>query len=89
MRRRRRSIRRVHPGAIPAALATELAAAMEIALLGAVRAERRVCAAECTRRGDLWQKAAEKPGTAERARLEAESRANEAIYLADLIASRA
>jgi hypothetical protein len=80
--------RRAHQGLIGADLARELATAIELALLTAVRAERRVCAAECTRRGELWQRTAERPGIADHARLEAEHRANEALYLADAIAVR-
>lgn len=73
---------------ITPALAAELAEAIELALLTAVRAERRACTAECTRRAELWRKTAEKPDSHEPARLEAEHRANEALYLADLIATR-
>lgn len=82
-------LRRAHPGGIPAHLTAEVASAIEIALLTAVRAERRACAAECERRGELWQRTAEKPESTEHARLEAEHRANEALYLGDLIATRA
>jgi hypothetical protein len=81
--------RRAHPGAIPAALASELVSAVEMALLSAVRAERRACAAECARRGELWQRTADKPDSPERVRIEAEHRANEALVLADSIATRA
>jgi hypothetical protein len=70
------------------ALADELTGAIELALLTAVRAERRACVAECTRRGDLWRRTADAPSTTEPARLEAEHRANEAIVLADLLATR-
>jgi hypothetical protein len=74
---------------ITPALAAELAAAIEMALLTAVRAERRACAAECARRAALWEATSEKPDMAEFARMEADCRANEALYLADLIAMRA
>lgn len=70
------------------AVADELAEAIELALLTAVRAERRACAGECTRRGELWQRTADEPTTTAPARLEAEHRANEAIVLADLLATR-
>jgi hypothetical protein len=80
--------RKGREAAITPALAAELASAIEIALLTAVRAERRACAAECTRRGELWQRLEEKPDTGEYARQEAENRANEALYLADLLATR-
>lgn len=73
---------------ITPALARELAAAIELALLTVVRAERRACVAACTRRAELWEKTGERPGIAEHARHEAEHRANEAHYLADLIATR-
>lgn len=68
-------------------LARELAAAIELALLTAVRAERRACAAECTRRADLWARTADGTGT-EAIRSEARCRANEALYLADALATR-
>jgi hypothetical protein len=73
---------------ITPALAAELARAIEVALLTVLRAERRTCAAECTRRGELWQRAAERLGTDTQAQQEGEHRANEALYLADLIAMR-
>ena len=51
-----------------------------------VRIERERCAAVCRRRAELWRKtAAKSPFVA--AREEARARANEAEYLADLIAS--
>jgi hypothetical protein len=75
--------------AVGPTLADELAGAIELALLTAVRAERRACEAACTHRGQLWQRTSEQPGAAEVVRREAESRANEALYLADLIATRA
>lgn len=74
---------------IPPALVAELADAVEIALLTAVRTERRDCVGECTPRAELWQKTAAKPETTEPMRREAERRANEALYLADVIATRA
>jgi len=70
-------------------LARELAAAIELALLTAVRAERRACVSECTRRAELWERTGERPDTAEPARVEARYRANEARYLTDLLATRA
>ena len=73
---------------ISPALARELAAAIELALLTAVRAERRACAAECTRRGELWQRTADQSDTSDQMRVEADHRANEALYLGDLIATR-
>jgi hypothetical protein len=80
--------RRGREWAITPALTRELAAAIELALLTAVRAERRACVAECTRRGELWQRAADQPDVSEPMRLEANHRANEALYLGDLIATR-
>jgi hypothetical protein len=73
---------------IGAALARELATAIELALLTAVRDERRACAAECTRRAELWERTGDRPGAPEPIRREAAHRANEARYLADLIATR-
>ncbi len=80
--------RRGRESVIGSALARELATAIELALLTAVRAERRACASECTRRGALWQRTADQPETSEQMRLEADHRANEALYLGDLIATR-
>jgi len=73
---------------IGVALARELATAVELALLTAVRTERRACAAECTRRAELWERTGDRPGAPEPVRQEAGHRANEARYLADLIATR-
>jgi len=80
--------RRRREAVIDATLGRELAAAIELALLTAVRAERRACVAECTRRAELWESAGERPEAHEQAREEAEHRANEAHYLADLLATR-
>jgi hypothetical protein len=80
--------RRGREAIISPRLAQELATAIEIALLTAVRAEQRACAEECTRRGELWQRTAEREGIADHARREAEHRANEALYLADALATR-
>jgi hypothetical protein len=75
-------------GAITTVMARDLLTIVELALLTAVREERRGCAAECSRRAELWEKTAERSETTEQLRHEAQSRANEARYLADLIASR-
>jgi len=66
----------------------ELAGEIELALLTAVRAERRACAAECSRRAELWEAPSDKPGVTDPMRLEAQHRENEARYLADAIATR-
>ena len=79
---------REHGTLTGAAFAKELSNAIELALLTAVRAERRACAAACNRRGELWRRTADKKDIPELARLEAEHRANEAIYLADVLATR-
>ena len=73
---------------IGVALARELTTAVELALLTAVRDERRACAAECTRRAELWERTGDRPGAPAPIREEAVHRANEARYLADLIATR-
>jgi hypothetical protein len=80
--------RRSHPNVVPLALANELALAIELALLNAVRAERRECAAECARRAGLWERTADHPGTNEIVRVEAQHRANEARYLGDVLVTR-
>ena len=73
---------------ISGAVARELVAAVELALLTAVRGERRACAAECTRRAELWERTGDRPGAPELIRQEANHRGNEARYLADLLATR-
>jgi hypothetical protein len=70
------------------AMARELTTIIELALLTAVRDERRACIAECTRRGELWEQTAEKLDVSAPLRVEAQSRANEARCLADLIVAR-
>jgi hypothetical protein len=69
-------------------LARELASAIELALLTSVRAERRAAVGECARRAEVWERTGERPGITEPLRQEAQHRANEARYLADLLASR-
>jgi hypothetical protein len=73
---------------ISGALARELVTAVELALLTAVRGERRECAAECTRRAELWERTGDRPGAPELVRQEARYRANEARYLSDVVATR-
>jgi len=80
--------RKGREGIFNPALARELASAIELALLTAVRGERRACAAECTRRAELWERTGDRPGAPELVREEAKHRANEARYAADLIATR-
>jgi hypothetical protein len=80
--------RRCHEATITPALAAELAVIVEVALLTAVREERRACAAECTRRALLWERTGERIETVEPLRRDAEARANEALVLADAITSR-
>jgi alkanesulfonate monooxygenase SsuD/methylene tetrahydromethanopterin reductase-like flavin-dependent oxidoreductase (luciferase family) len=69
-------------------MAAELANVIELALLTAVRGERRAGAAECERRAELWERTGDKPDTSPMLRAEARARAAEARYLADLIAAR-
>jgi hypothetical protein len=80
--------RKGREAAISLALARELATAIELALLTAVRGERRACVAECTRRAELWERTGDRPGAAEPLRDESKHRANEARYLADVMATR-
>jgi len=54
-----------------------------------VQGERERCVGICRRRGDLWRKTSAARSTVTAAREEARARANEAIYLADLIESGA
>ena len=75
-------------GEISPAMAANLAEIIELALLTAVRAERRAGVAECTRRAELWEQTGDKPDTSPLLRAEARARAAEARYLADLIATR-
>jgi len=74
--------------ALPAALGRDLATAIELALLTAVRDERRACAAACDRRAELWEKSAERADNPAPLRHQAQFRANEARYLADVIRTR-
>ncbi len=66
----------------------DLAGIIELALLTAVRDERRACVAECTRRAELWEKTGDAPDTSAPLRDEARGRAAEARYLGDLLATR-
>jgi hypothetical protein len=66
----------------------ELADAIEIALLTAVRDERRDCVEECRRRAALWESTGGRDGVSELMRQEARCRGNEASYLADVLATR-
>ena len=75
-------------GALTAAMAADLAGIIEVALLTAVRDERRACVAECTRRAELWEKTGDQPGASALIRADARARAAEAHYLADLLATR-
>ena len=75
-------------GELTAAMTAELATVIELALLTAVRDERRECVAECTRRAELWERTGDKPDAAPPLRDEARARAAEARYLGDLLATR-
>jgi hypothetical protein len=75
-------------GEVTPAMAAQLAGIIELALLTAVRAERRASVAECTRRAELWEQTGDKPDASPLLRAEARARAVEARYLADLIATR-
>lgn len=52
-----------------------------------VRRERERCVRICRRRAELWRKTGAAPGSMTAAREEARARANEASYLADLLAT--
>jgi hypothetical protein len=75
-------------GGITLAMAAELANIIELALLTAVRGERRASVAECNRRAELWEQTGDKPDASPLIRAEARARASEAHYLADLLATR-
>ncbi|HLK92638.1 MAG TPA: hypothetical protein VKZ18_22275 [Polyangia bacterium] len=75
-------------GEVAAAVSADLAGIIEVALLTAVRDERRGCVAECARRAELWEKTGDKPDTSAPLRAEARARAAEARYLGDLLAER-
>jgi hypothetical protein len=80
---------RQHSSTVGVASAARLQNAIELALLTAVRGERRACIAECTRRAELWERTEQRQAAAAAPpRLEAQCRANEARYLADLLQSR-
>ena len=73
---------------LTAVMAADLASIIEVALLTAVRDERRACVAACTRRAELWEKTGDKPETSAPLRIEARARAAEAHYLGDVLATR-
>jgi hypothetical protein len=75
-------------GGLSQVTAADLANIIELALLSAVRHERRTCVDECTRRAELWEKTGDKPDATAPLRAEARARAAEARYLGDLIATR-
>lgn len=79
--------RRKNDARVDGASIRELQSAIELALLTAARNERRACSAECARRAELWERT-ERDATSTVPHLEAQSRANEARYLADLLHSR-
>jgi hypothetical protein len=54
-----------------------------------VQAERERCVQVCRRRAELWRKTSLAMGRPAAAREEARARANEATYLADLLATGA
>jgi hypothetical protein len=80
--------RRGSGGEITPAMAADLAGIIELALLTAIRGERRESVAECTRRAELWERTGDKPDASPLIRAESRARAAEARYLADLIATR-
>jgi hypothetical protein len=73
---------------LTSAMTADLASIIEVALLTAVRDERRSCVAECARRAELWEKTGDKPDTSALLRAEARARAAEAHYLGDVLATR-
>jgi hypothetical protein len=79
--------RRQNDARVDAAGIQQLRSAIELALLTAVRNERRACSAECARRAELWERT-ERDATSPAPHREAQFRANEARYLADLLHSR-
>jgi hypothetical protein len=80
---------RQHSSTVDVGSAARLQGAIELALLTAVRGERRACIAECTRRAELWERTEQRQAAAAGPlRLEAQCRANEARYIADLLQSR-
>lgn len=80
--------RRGSGGELTPAMAADLATIIELALLTAVRDERRACSAACSRRAELWEKTGDKPEVTPLVRAEARARGAEARYLEDLLATR-
>jgi hypothetical protein len=80
--------RRQNEARVDAAGIRELRSAIELALLTAVREERRACSAECARRAELWERTERDAASSPRLHVEAQCRANEARYLADSLHSR-
>src|SRR4051812_47792679 len=56
-------LRKGREAVITPMLRRELVVAIELALLTAVRTERRTCAGECTRRAELWERTGDRPDT--------------------------
>ncbi len=75
-------------GELTTAMTADLVSIIEVALLTAVRDERRACVAECARRAELWEKTGDARDASVLIRAEARARAAEARYLADALASR-
>jgi hypothetical protein len=75
-------------GALTPVMAAELASIIKLALITAVRDERRTSVVECTRRAELWEKTGDKTEATAPLRAEARARASEARYIGDLIATR-
>ncbi|HEY0706772.1 MAG TPA: hypothetical protein VGG33_08250 [Polyangia bacterium] len=74
-------------GLITAAMREDLARRIEQAILEARVADRSSVVALCHQRQALWEATETRPTISDPLRAEARSRANEAAYLADAIAS--
>jgi len=67
---------------------TDLIQRILAALRKAKAQEREACAQECDRRYELWSSYDQREGVPPSLKLEAQKRANEACYLADLLRAR-
>jgi hypothetical protein len=77
----------VHGAAFTSEIRRDLIRAIDKAVRTAIALQRDACVSLCQRRHQLWEATADKPATPEGLREEARTRANEAAYLADAIAT--
>jgi hypothetical protein len=77
-----------HAGVFTPEIRRDLIRAIDRAIRTAIELEREACVSICQRRNRLWEATAGKPGAPDALRAEGRTRANEAAYLADALATR-